>query len=70
MASLLRFYVVRQGDYLTALAHIDGFEVDQVWNDSKTRSCAMLGEIGFSSPPAISSIFLKRRGNGSRWGAA
>jgi hypothetical protein len=28
-------YVVRQGDYLTKLAHRFGFDEDEVWNDSR-----------------------------------
>src|SRR5688572_23264483 len=29
----MRPYVVRQGDYLTQLAHRRGFSVEDVWND-------------------------------------
>src|SRR5215471_3470859 len=28
-------YVIRQGDYLTKLAHTLGFDADKVWNDGK-----------------------------------
>lgn len=28
-------YVIKQGDYLTKLAHLRGFDADKVWNDGK-----------------------------------
>src|SRR5262245_20480695 len=30
-----RRYIVRQGDYLTRLAHRMGFDANEVWNDSR-----------------------------------
>jgi Putative peptidoglycan binding domain len=30
-------YVIRQGDYLTKLAHTMGFNADSVWNDDKNK---------------------------------
>jgi hypothetical protein len=35
MAAPLRPYVVKQGDYLTKLAHTFGFDAEEVWNDPK-----------------------------------
>jgi len=34
----MRPYIVRQGDYLTKLGHIMGFDPDTVWNDPKNQS--------------------------------
>ncbi|MBK6512540.1 MAG: peptidoglycan-binding protein [Polyangiaceae bacterium] len=34
----MRPYVVRQGDYLTKLAHMMGFEADAVWNHPKNKA--------------------------------
>jgi hypothetical protein len=34
----MRPYVIRQGDYLTKLAHQRGFDADTVWNDPKNQS--------------------------------
>lgn len=34
----MRPHVVRQGDYLTALAHRLGFDADAVWNDDHNRA--------------------------------
>lgn len=33
----MRPYVIRQGDYLTRLAHRMGFDADAVWNDAANR---------------------------------
>lgn len=33
----MRPHVIRQGEYLTALAHRLGFDADAVWNDDKNR---------------------------------
>lgn len=30
-------YVIRQGDYLLKVAHLKGFDADQVWNDAKNK---------------------------------
>lgn len=35
MSEKMRPYVVRQGDYLTKLAFVHGFDVDEVWGDPK-----------------------------------
>lgn len=35
MSAEMRPYVVRQGDYLTKLAFIHGFDAEEVWNDAK-----------------------------------
>ncbi|MFT3769479.1 MAG: peptidoglycan-binding domain-containing protein [Minicystis sp.] len=35
MGAEMRPYVVRQGDYLTKLAFVHGFDVEEVWNDPK-----------------------------------
>ncbi|MFT3769487.1 MAG: peptidoglycan-binding domain-containing protein [Minicystis sp.] len=35
MSEKMRPYVVRQGDYLTKLAFVHGFDVDEVWSDPK-----------------------------------
>lgn len=37
MADEMRSYVVRQGDYLTKLAFVHGFDVEEVWNDPANR---------------------------------
>lgn len=34
----MRPYVIRQGDYLTKLAHQRGFDADAIWNDPKNQS--------------------------------
>lgn len=41
MADLIP-YVIRQGDYMTKLAHTCGFDVDEVWNDSKNDAIRAL----------------------------
>ncbi|MFT3765690.1 MAG: hypothetical protein QM820_09265 [Minicystis sp.] len=38
----LRPYVVRQGDYLTRLAHRFGFDAEEVWNDPKNAEIKKL----------------------------
>ena len=34
----MRPYVIRQGDYITKLAHQRGFDADAIWNDPKNQS--------------------------------
>lgn len=37
MGSPMTPYIVRQGDYLTKLAYLHGFDADEVWNDPKNE---------------------------------
>lgn len=42
MSGDMRPYVVRQGDYLTKLAFVHGFDVDEVWGHEKNKALAEL----------------------------
>jgi hypothetical protein len=42
MAGVMTPYIVRQGDYLTKLAFVKGFDADEVWNDPQNEELKKL----------------------------
>lgn len=58
----LRPYVVRPGDYLAKLAHVYGFDADEVWNDPKNDEIrAIRKDHGILAPGDVIFLPVKPR---------
>ncbi|APR81837.1 Hypothetical protein A7982_07186 [Minicystis rosea] len=65
MSNEMKSYVVRPGDYLTKLAWVHGFDVDEVWGHEKNGEISALRKDHNVLAPGDVIFIPRRRRRGS-----